>query len=398
MTPDASLNGEGHLSIVGDDGLVFVPRTQLLYALNTSATFIWCCLEEGRSAAETIAALQATFGIGAAQAREFLEDALALWRGWGVLAGSAPQQAAADSAPSPALPAQGAPLPADAPARLRLEDRYRLLDGTAVLRFEDDASRARIHPILAHLHREADDAPPAVTIAILRDGADYAVYRDGRRYGGAFPLDRLGPLVKGHVWQACLAATRHLLNIHAGAVADSGGCILLPGQPGSSKSTLSAALGRSGFTFLSDEVALLTQPELRVRPVPLSFCVKSTGWDVLAPLYPELATRDVHNRGDGKVVRYVPPPVEAATLRADYDVTRVVFPRYVPGGATALRPVAPVEGLRRLLSECVSTPEGLSVPMIETLVAWVERVRFWELDQSDLGAAIEAIRATRDAA
>lgn len=394
MSTDAALNGEGHLFILGDDGLVFVPRSQQLYTLNTSATFIWICLEDGKTTDEVLAAIRETFAVDATRARGFLDEALAIWRDWGVLRGTTPATAsdAAADAPRP-----GAPLTSEAAARLGFVRRYRLLDAVAEIACEDAAADARIDPILAHLRTDAAAEAPAVRVAVCREDDGYAVYRDGHRYGARFPIERLGPLVKGHVWQGCLAATRYLLNIHAGAVADAAGCILLPGQPGSSKSTLSAALGRSGFTFLSDEVALLTAPELRVRPVPLSFCVKSTGWDVLARFYPELATRDVHARGDGKIVRYVPPPVDLATLQAGYEVTRVIFPRYRPGSATTLRPVPAAEGLRRLLSECVAVPEGLTVDRVATLVDWVERVRFAELEQSDIAQAIDAIRTTRDA-
>lgn len=400
MTDQISLNGEANLFIVDDDGLVFVPATQELYALNTTATFIWCCLEEGQSRDEIVAAMMQTFRIEAPVAQTFLRDALALWSGWGVLTGQSPRVRAPAAAAKPASDQDAAnALPPNAEHQARHKRRYRLLDGIATIDFCDDASRDWVDPILAHLLADGGGID-AIRLHILRDddiGSDgaYAVYRDRVRLPGRYAIDRLGPLVKSHVWQACLTATSHVLNIHAGAVSDGAGCVLLPGRPGSSKSTLSAALARRGFTFLSDEVALLTAPDLRVRPVPLSFCVKSTGWDVLAPYYPELATRRTHLRGDGKIVRYIRPPVDLATLENGYAVTRVVFPRYVAGCETTLRPLSRVEGLRRLLSECVSAPEGLSITMVDTLVDWVRALRFWELQQSNLDAAIAAIAGTR---
>lgn len=400
MSDEISLNGEAKLFIVDDDGLVFIPATQELIALNTAATFIWCCLEEGQSRDEVVAAMMQSFRIDAPVAQAFLRDALALWTDWGLLTGQSPRVAVPTAAPTPAYGRDvGDTLPPHAERSARHRHRYRLLDGIATLSFCDDASRDWVDPILAHLHAEPGGVE-AIRLHILRDearGGDraYVVYRDGLRLPGRYAADRLGPLIKSHVWQACLMATPHVLNIHAGAVHDAAGCILLPGAPGSSKSTLSAALGRRGFTFLSDEVALLTAPDLRVRPVPLSFCVKSTGWDVLAPFYPELETRPTHQRGDDKIVRYIRPPVDLTTLQSGYAVTRVIFPRYVAGCATALRPLSRVEGLRRLLSECVSVPDGLSTAMVETLVEWVRTLHFWELEQSNLEQAITAIAGTR---
>lgn len=397
MFDDIALNGEGHLFIVEDDGLVLVPRSQELYALNTTATLIWCCLEEGQARPEIVATLVETFRIEPAVAGGYLDDALALWSGWGVLRGTAPADAR-NRPPPPGLPL-GEEMPAGIEAAIRHRRRYRLLDATASIAYGDDDSRDWIHPILAHLAiDEAGGDRDALSLHVAREGDGYALYRDRRRWPGRLQLDRLGPLVKGHVWQGALAATPHTLDIHAGAVADDAGCILLPGRPGSGKSTLSAALARSGYAFLSDEVALLELPRLRARPVPLAICVKSTGWETLRRLYPELAGLRAHERDDGKIVRYVPPPIDATTGRVRHEVTRIVFPRYVPGCRTSLAPIPPVEGLRRLLRECVAAPEGLSVSAVESIIEWLGRVRFWELEQSSLDDAIAAIATTRGVA
>jgi len=394
MTGDIALNGEGHLFIVGDDGLVLVPRSQQLFALNTTATLVWCCLEEGQGRREIVDTLVETFRIDPDTAARYVEDALGLWRGWGVLQGT---EIAAEpkQAEEPDLPL-GEAMPAEAEAAIRHRRRYRLLDGTAAIAYGDDDSLDWVHPILAHLAiGDADGDLEALSLHVVREDDGYALYRDRRRWPGRLPLSHLGPLVKGHVWQGALGATPHAFNIHAGVVADDAGCILLPGRPGSGKSTLTAALARSGYAYLSDEVALLESPRLRARPVPLAICVKSTGWDALERFYPELVGLRSHGRGDGKIVRYVPPPIDAAAAEIRHDVTRIVFPRYVPGCRTSLKPMPAVEGLQRLLHECVAAPEGLSVAAVETIVEWLGRLSFWELEQSTLDDAIAAIATTR---
>jgi len=388
MIGDVTLSDDTRLFLVGDEGLVFVAPTQQLYALNTMACFIWCGLEEKHSRAELVASVMHGFRIGAEQAARYVADCLTLWEGWDVFADRPHTR-------PPSLPAVASVQPSVATpeldARIQHWRRYRLLDGVVEVGFCDDVAHHWVNALLGYL--EAPIAAPATTrLHVVSTDAGYQIARGGVLWLNALAPDQLAPMIKALVWQACVRETPHVLNIHAGAVADGERCILLPGRPGSSKSTLSAALGRSGYTYLSDEVALLAAPDLRVLPVPLAMCVKSTGWDVLASFYPELARMPVHRRGDGKIVRYLRPPIDPAKLSASYAVSRIVFPRYVPGCSTTLRPLGAVEGLRRLLSECVSMPNGLTMDIVATMADWIAHVRCQELAQSSIPDAIARLR------
>ncbi len=384
---DLTLSDDVRMFIVGDEGLVFVADSQELYALNSMATFIWCGLEERQTRAALVAAVMRGFAIGSDEAARYVADCLATWEGWGVFAGRA--RATPAHAPSAAATPDASPCEPD--ARIQRWRRYRLLDGIAEIGFSDDVAHDWVHGILGYLESPAA-APVTARLHLVAASRGYQIARAGVVWQDALAPDQLGPLIKALLWQTCLRATPHVLNIHAAAVASGDGCILLPGRPGSGKSTLSAALGRSGFTYLSDEVALLAGPDLRVRPVPLAICVKSTGWDALAPFYSELASLPVHRRGDGKIVRYLRPPIDLASLRASYAVSRIVFPRYVPGCVTRLRPLGSVEGLRRLLGECVSAPDGLTMDGVAAMVDWLGRVRCHELEQSSIPDAIDRLR------
>lgn len=55
--------------------------------------------------------------------------------------------------------------------------------------------------------------------------------------------------------------------VHAGAVLGPKGAVLLPGGPGTGKSTLTAACGLMGMDYLTDEIVLFTE-DCRVRPFP----------------------------------------------------------------------------------------------------------------------------------
>ena len=175
-------------------------------------------------------------------------------------------------------------------------------------------------------------------------------------------------------------------------VAGPAGAILLPAPPGSGKSTLTAALVAAGLDYFSDEVALLCEDDLAVTPFPLAMCVKDTGIDALAALFPELATLPVHTRMDGKRVVYMPPP--AARVPAPNSrrpVIAIVFPRYVAGAPNTLRALPKPAALARLISQCMGVQRRLEARHVTQMISWIRDLSCYELDFSDLGAAVSTL-------
>ena len=79
------------LFILDDVGIVFSEANQEIYELNTTATFIWCQLEEGLSELRLAEALASTFGFQIADAEHHVREAFADWRSRGFLAGQSPE-------------------------------------------------------------------------------------------------------------------------------------------------------------------------------------------------------------------------------------------------------------------------------------------------------------------
>jgi hypothetical protein len=131
-----------------------------------------------------------------------------------------------------------------------------------------------------------------------------------------------------------------------------------------------------------------------MRPIQAALSVKAGGWALLEPHFPGLSALPEHDREAGVTVRYLPPP--RASLPPPGRVARpaaVVFPRYVPGAALTLRPVAPVDASGRLLSECLAIPRRLDTEAVAAIVETVERAACWEAVAGDLDAAARQVMA-----
>jgi hypothetical protein len=388
MAPLAPAAGV-RLYYLDDAGVLFSPATQELHLLNPTAAVIWSLLEEGHGESGLTAALCESHGLAVERGAQFVAAALAEWREKGFLAGServAPFETAPKAVATPASPSAWR---AFSEHELR---RYRLLSSRFAVRVSSAAQSLVVRSILSHL--ETHDPPPADETRLdVVEGADgIVVYRDRELYARCDDIGQLAPIVKSAVWVTALRDQRYFLNIHAGVVSDGKRCVLLPAAPGSGKSTLTAALIHAGYEFFSDEVALLEDRTLHVRPVPLAICVKDSGIDALADRFPVLRDIAIHARGDGKRVAYMPPPAKSLPARDEArPVAALIFPRYTSGAEASLVPLRRGDALHRLMGECLTVAEPLDSHRVETIVRWIARIPCHALRYGSTDAALASI-------
>ncbi|MCC7177582.1 MAG: DUF692 family protein [Acidobacteria bacterium] len=281
---------------------------------------------------------------------------------------------------------------------------YRLLTTTFAIRAgADDGSqklsaaavtlRDRIHEALAHL--ECPDVPePDITLTLgLSSRGGWTVFEDDEPIAECRGTEDVVPVMKLLLRE--MAVNRHpfLMSVHAGVVSFGDGCVLLPASAGSGKTTLTAALIRAGATYFSDEIALLEEGTLAVRPVPLALTIKEGSVAPLRTLYPEIDTLAPHVREDYVRVRYLTPPRESLPLSDEPQPVRwIVFPRYTERGRTELCPLSRPAALRRLLDESFLPLEQLDRGKVEALVQWMRTVECFELPLSSLDEAVPLMR------
>jgi hypothetical protein len=254
-----------------------------------------------------------------------------------------------------------------------------------------------VDAVIGHLKSE-ESADPNFIIDIsatgwAEDGNRHIcshIYCDGQPDSQAMKLSWLGPLVKTALWMTAVNAYDFLLNLHAGVVAKGTNCILLPAASGSGKSSLTAALTHSGFSYFSDEVGLIQRSTLQVVPVPLAVCVKSTGWDLMSRYYPEIATLPKHKRDDHKIVCYIPPR-PAAVRHEPGLISHIFFPHYAEGETTRLEPLSRSVAFTRLMDQCVALRHRLDRDNVSDMVSWIGKIDCYSLRFSSLDEAVALV-------
>jgi hypothetical protein len=368
-----------HFFSLEDGGLLFHEGRQRFYGLNGPASYCWLALAEGLGEAAGLAELAAA-GIAGQAARDWWDRSLAMFRAEGLLAGA--DASAAEPPPPPAKGLIAGERLTQIPALPHVR-HCRVLGREFRIGFMSAAALARVAGLLSPLPR-SEATKVDFEIAAIEDGDRLKIARDRVVVTIATDWGRLAARLETALLMSAIDATEHLLALHSG-VAQRGGCgLMLPGVSGSGKSTLVAALAASGWSYGTDEAALLRGGE-HILCAPLAACIKAGSWPVLAEFYPRLMEEPVQTRS-WQPVRYLPP---AGSTIEGCRVTDVVFPRRGGQDAAAeLRAVDRGLGMERLLAECISVPRRIGAEEAARLVDWARDITFHELSYGALPGAL----------
>jgi len=167
------------------------------------------------------------------------------------------------------------------------------------------------------------------------------------------PAENAFPLYEwGLNWCIATSAHRYMM-LHAGTVAFGEQAMIMPGTPGSGKSTLSAALHLRGARLLSDEFGLLRPEVCDLLPMPRGIPLKNASIEAILEFDPAAPLGPTYPKTRKGRVRHLRPDHESQIQQHVTAVPRwLVFPKYRAGAKEALAPLGKSEAFRQLASNC----------------------------------------------
>lgn len=213
-------------------------------------------------------------------------------------------------------------------------------------------------------------------------------YFDGQNPFKPLPQDQCFAMFEwGLNW--CVANTaHHYLNIHAAVVEKNGLAVIMPGSPGSGKSTLCAALVHHGWRLLSDEMALLCTRTGRLTPIPRPVGLKNRSIDIVKKLYEDTTISDpVRDTAKGTVAHMRPPAASVMAASEQAVPKVVVFPTYKDNAETVLKPLSKGQALLKIADNSFNY-NILGVRGFDSLTGMLDQTDGYQLTYHKLDDAI----------
>jgi HprK-related kinase A len=130
----------------------------------------------------------------------------------------------------------------------------------------------------------------------------------------------------------CIARYVHqYLLIHSAVLEKNGLAVILPGPPGSGKSTLCAAMMLRGWRLLSDEMAMVDPDTLQLAPVPRPVALKNDSIDIIRAYEPAaVISAPSYDTSKGTVAHLQPSKISMDQLLTSATPAMLVMPHYTP--------------------------------------------------------------------
>jgi len=148
----------------------------------------------------------------------------------------------------------------------------------------------------------------------------------------------------------CISGYAHqYLIIHAAVIEKNDKAVILPGFPGSGKSTLCAALVNSGWRLLSDELTLVDCNSGKISPVPRPVSLKNESIPLIQEMFPDaLFTETVHDTLKGSVSLMKAPRSSILDMDKTVKASQVIFPSFQKGSHLSLTAMKKAEAFMQL--------------------------------------------------
>jgi HprK-related kinase A len=226
----------------------------------------------------------------------------------------------------------------------------------------------------------------------------FAVEGDGRRlFDDCGANEVLAHLEWAVNWRVA-ARYAGFLQFHAAALAYNGRTTLLVGPSGSGKSTLTAALLTRGWTYLTDECALVDPQTLAVTPYPKALCIKSGSFTAVRELGLPLWRRRHHAKAFKGPIGYVDPTAVGAHIAANpYPVGHIVLLHYDPRAEIDLQPLPRAAAVLALLRNTFN-PQAHEPNLVAHLARLARNASCHRLDAADAAATADHLTQELDAA
>jgi len=225
--------------------------------------------------------------------------------------------------------------------------------------------RTPIRPLMdeyASLYRAyatADSGPTAIRLEVSRSSLSlrrrrrYRVSANGQLQFEPSRLEEVLPYVEWTLNWHVPNLLPDCLQFHASAVEIDGQGVILPGESGVGKSTLTAGLLAGGARYLCDEFALVDTRTALLQPYPRALCIKKAAYPVIRDLGLRLHGGRRHVKSTKGTVGFLDPlSVRPDAIGRPAPVRFIIFPRYTPGADPALIPIRRAEAAFSLLPTC----------------------------------------------
>ncbi|WP_027124301.1 hypothetical protein [Gelidibacter mesophilus] len=259
--------------------------------------------------------------------------------------------------------------------------------------YDSLAIKNLIHPLFAHTNVAQDHLTSALFAIFKKDDALY-LFKNGNYIGhyaktdyhllqGQFALQLINTLYDKN-------ESDWIATFHASTVTNGNEAIMIIGDSGNGKSTLSAVLMAHGYDVLADDFTPLLAEDRKLYRFPSGISVKKGAFNVLRPFFVDFDQFPLYASTSKKVnIKYIPPIKSFGQGISHVPCQKIVYVKYDPTVASTLQQVNTEKILETLIPESWLSPLASNA---ELFLEWIKELKCFELNYSDNTIAVSQFK------
>ncbi len=261
----------------------------------------------------------------------------------------------------------------------QIEEFYTFFDKTIKIRFESEVIKSLVHPQIAH-HSAKNCSKYDALFDIFKTDDNLHLLKNGIHVGsyktesfhflqGRFALE-LTNTIHNTLIDNWIAA------FHASTVSNGKESIMIIGDSGNGKSTLSVLLMAHGFDILCDDFTPLYEDDKLYR-YPAATSIKKGAFEALKPYLSTIDELKTHTSGPKKVnIKYVPPIQNYEEVDSYFSCNKIVYVKFDAEKDNTLHQISSGKILEILIPDSwISPKETHAIKFIN----WLKQVSCYEL-------------------
>ena len=278
---------------------------------------------------------------------------------------------------SPLIPNQG------------IEEIYCFGDTSITINFGSEKIKAFIHPQWAHTTAKQTNTIVG-NFHIFKDGKYLYLFKDDVCIGhypvgdyhllqGQFALQLINALYQKN-------EVDWIATFHASTVCNDKEAIMIIGDSGNGKSTLSAVLMANGFDVLADDFTPLSAQNSEVFRFPSGISVKEGAFSMIQSMYPDFDKFPLYSSTSKNVnIKYIPPVKGFNQSKDHFPCTKIVYVKYDAQAKSQLKEIEIDDILKTLIPESWISPLASNSKLF---LDWLKDLQCFELHYSDNATAV----------
>lgn len=177
-----------------------------------------------------------------------------------------------------------------------------------------------------------------------------------------------------------------MATFHASTVCNDKEAIMIIGDSGNGKSTLSAVLMAHGIDVLADDFTPLLAEDGEVYRFPSGISVKKGAFNTLELLFSDFNEFPLYKSNSKDVtLKYIPPLESFDQAKSHFPCNKIVYVKYATDAPSEMKEVATENILETLIAESWISPLASNAVLF---LKWLKGLQCFELNYSDNAVAV----------